>query len=506
MNVVDALLGHDVAADAPALLTLEGDATYGELSAAIDDVASFLHRAGIQKGECVVLLAENSLFYVAAYLGALKAGAVAVPLSTTVSKEHCEEIVRTTKARLGFAQAKLVPDYASGLSLLEEVVVDGPLRAALSGPQPHAYSELQGRAEGQLPSVEVNEREDLALMLFTSGSTSRPRGVMLTHRNVLANTASIRGYLPLTRTDRAMVVLPFQYSFGASVLHTHLQAGASLVIDRRFMFPEKILQRMLETKCTGFAGVPSHFQILLRRSRLKTLTFPDLRWVQQAGGKLPDLFIQELRDALPQTKVFIMYGATEATARIAYLPPERLGDKLGSIGRAIPGVTIHLLDENGQPVKPGEVGEIVVEGENVARGYFGDADESAATFRNGRLHTGDLARMDDDGFLFIVDRAKDFLKCGGNRVSSKVVEEALLAFPDIVEAAVVAMPDEVLGEAVAAFVVAKDPKDETVAQRLAAFAAEKLGPQLAPKRVTVLPSLPKNDAGKVRKVLLKQMV
>ena len=174
-------------------------------------------------------------------------------------------------------------------------------------------------------------------------------------------------YLGLTANDRIMTVLPFHYCFGTSLLHTHLKAGASLVIDSRFLYPEAILQRMADTECTGFAGVPSHFQILLRRSRLKKRSFPRLRYVQQAGGHLAPVFVRELREALPRTQVFIMYGQTEGTARLSYLHPEFLESKAGSIGRGVPGVTLQVLNSEAMPVAPGEVGEIVAEGENVRR-------------------------------------------------------------------------------------------------------------------------------------------
>src|SRR5208337_2856695 len=252
-----------------------------------------------------------------------------------------------------------------------------------------------------LPGVAL---DDLAALMFTSGSTGRPRGVMVSNRNIVANTNSIVEYLGLTANDRIMAVLPFHYCFGASLLHTHLRVGGSVVIDSRFMYPERVLQRMQETACTGFAGVPSHFQILLRKSAIAKMSFPHLRYVQQAGGQLAPAFIAELRQALPGKQVFVMYGQTEATARLSYLPPELLDTKLGSVGKGIPGVALSVVDESGQRALPGQTGEIVAEGGNVALGYWQDEEETARHFRNGKLYTGDLATVDEDGFLYIVDR------------------------------------------------------------------------------------------------------
>jgi long-chain acyl-CoA synthetase len=338
--------------------------------------------------------------------------------------------------------------------------------------------------------------------------------VMVSHTNIMANTESIIQYLGLTATDRIMTVLPFHYCFGTSLLHTHLRVGASLVIDSRFMYPEAVLQRMADTECTGFAGVPSHFQILLRRSTLKKRSFPHLRYVQQAGGHLAPVFVRELRKALPRTQVFLMYGQTEATARLSYLPPEFLDCKAGSIGKGIPGVKLQILNARGERVAPGEVGEIVAVGENVTRGYWCAPEESAKYFREGRLHTGDLATVDGDGFVYIADRAKDFLKCGGERVSSRQVEEQILECEDLLEAAVIGAPDDVLGESVKAFIVPRAPgcngpcqwqACRSAKERVSLFCREHMSPKLVPKELVLMAALPKNSAGKVVKASLKSL-
>ena len=176
------------------------------------------------------------------------------------------------------------------------------------------------------------------------------------------------------------------------------------------MYPDSALRRMQQTECTGFAGVPSHYQILLRTTTLKRMHFPKLRLLQQAGGRLAPAFVKELRDTLPGVQIFLMYGQTEATARLTYLPPELVDEKPGSIGKGIPGVKVQVLDESGNEVSPGQVGEIVAEGDNITLGYWQDSAETEACFRNGRLYTGDLATVDEDGFIYVVDRVRDFLK------------------------------------------------------------------------------------------------
>jgi len=479
-----------------ALRMLDRDHTYGELQSASATVSNYLLSKGLRKGDRVLLVGDNSLFWVAAYLGTMQAGAVCVPLPMTIAAQDLDYILSTTEAQVAFVQSRFAianKDRLQAVQLITEREVAALPNAVLFGQLERVSVEI-------LPEIETS---DLAALMFTSGSTGKPRGVMVSHGNIIANTESIVEYLGLTENDRIMTVLPFHYCFGTSLLHTHLRVGASLVVEPRFMYPEKVLERMLESRCTGFAGVPSHFQILLGKSSLRKKQFPDLRYVQQAGGHLAPTFVRELRQALPTTRIFVMYGQTEATARLSYVPPEDLDRKIGSIGKAIPGVTLQLLDESGLPVQPGTIGEIVAEGANVTNGYWHEPEESARCFRNGRLYTGDLGTVDDEGFIYVVDRAKDFLKCGGKRVSCRQLEEKLLEFHELLEAAVVGVKDEILGEAVKAFVVPRDSHADGLEARVRLFCKEHLPFQLMPKEVVVMQSLPKNSSGKVLKQNLK---
>jgi len=496
-NVADFLLeGKDP--DAVALRMLPGNHTYGELNHAVTQIAASLMQRET-KGNRVLLISENSLFWVAAYLGVMRAGLVCVPLPTSIVPRDLAYILGITGARTACVQSKFRMKHGEQFERVH-VITEGEVPG--SDPQ---TADLRSRGV---------DAEDLAAVMFTSGSTGTPRGVMVSHGNIMANTESIIQYLGLPATDRIMTVLPFHYCFGTSLLHTHLRVGASLVIDFRFMYPEAVLQRMTDTECTGFAGVPSHFQILLRRSTLKKRSFPHLRYVQQAGGHLAPVFVRELRKALPQTHVFIMYGQTEGTARLSYLPPECLDSKAGSIGKGIPGVKLQVLNARGEHVAPGEVGEIVAEGGNVTRGYWCAPEESENYFREGRLHTGDLATVDGDGFVYIADRSKDFLKCGGERVSSRQVEEQILECEELLEAAVIGAPDDVLGESVKAFIVPRSPgcngpcqwvACRSAKERVSLFCREHMPPKLVPKELVVVAALPKNSAGKVIKKSLRSL-
>jgi long-chain acyl-CoA synthetase len=478
------------APDHLAMLTLTGQHTYGEIYRGTESVASWLRENDVRKGDRVLLLADNSLFWVAAYLGTMHAGCVVVPLAPTISAGELAYVVAVAEPRCAFVQPRYAGQKATSLAGVR-VLTELPDTCCASDQSNH----LQHSSLGL---------DDLAALMFTSGSTGKPRGVMVTHGNLIANTESIVEYLELSKEDRILAVLPFNYCFGASLLHTHLRVGGSIVVEPRFMFLESTLQRMKATECTGFAGVPSHYQILLRKSNIRQTEFPHLRYIQQAGGHLAPAFVQELRAALPRTKIYIMYGQTEATARLAYLPPDLLTEKFGSIGKAIPGVALEVLDEAGQSVKPGQVGEIVAEGANVTKGYWHDEEASLVSFRNGRLYTGDLATVDEDGFIYVVDRARDFLKCGGKRVSCRQIESTILEFQELQEAAVIGLPDPVLGEAVKAFVVPCDIKARDIPERLLAFCRTRLPAPFVPKEIVVMASLPKNTAGKILKPLLAQ--
>jgi acyl-CoA synthetase (AMP-forming)/AMP-acid ligase II len=481
-NVADFLLAGKPP-DRVALWHGRAQHTYGDLQATAEAIAGYLADNGGRKGDRVLLLSDNSLFWAASYLGVLRAGLVCVPLPSGVAPEDLAYILEITEPRFAFLQATVAARARNrfrGVPVVTDADVAGLGRCGARRP----------------PAVTPS---DLAALMFTSGSTGRPRGVMVSHANIVANTESIVRYLGLTGDDRMMAVLPFHYCFGTSLLHTHLHVGASLVIGASFMYPEAVLQRMLETECTGFAGVPSHYQILLRSSTLRQKRFPHLRHVQQAGGHLAPAYIRELREALPDARIFIMYGQTEATSRLSFLPPELLDRRLGSIGKGIPGVALRVVNETGEDVRSGEVGELVATGANVARGYWRNPAESAIAFRNGSLYTGDLATIDADGFIYIVGRAKDILKCGGRRVSCRQVEECILQVEGLLEAAVVGVPDPILGEAVKAFIVSRTADSEGLATRVRAFCKAHLPPDLVPRDIVVLDALPKNSAGKVRK-------
>jgi acyl-CoA synthetase (AMP-forming)/AMP-acid ligase II len=471
-----------------ALLTHNAQFSYGELKALIGKQAWRLREAGVGPGDRVGLLGANSPFWVAAYLGIMNLGAVAVPLPTITTVDELKKKIH--------------------LAQLHSTLLD--TRSYRKVPAAFESERLLFMEDDQA-TPGSQDRDDFAMdqpgdieaaLMLTSGTTAQPRAVRITHRNIQANTASIVQYLELDAAERILVILPFYYCFGTSLLHSHLRAGGSLVLCNTFAYPETALDMLERYACTGIAGVPSTYQTLLRNTTFPQRRFPSLKKVQQAGGKLQEVLIQELVTALPEARIYIMYGQTEATARLSYLPPEMLVSKMGSIGRGIPGVELGVLDETGQPVKPREVGEIVARGENISPGYWNDPEATAEKFAGGVLHTGDLATVDEEGFIYIVDRKSDFIKSLGHRISSQEIEASILEIPEIVSAVAVGEPDLSVGEAIKVFVTLKQGSELTT-ESILAYCRARLARHMQPKEVVILDQLPTNAHGKVIKSMLR---
>jgi long-chain acyl-CoA synthetase len=487
-------------AQATALTCGESSWTFADLDAAADVMARELVARGVQPGDRVALLAENSVEYVTAFFGILRAGACTVALNhSNKSRSHNHLLQNSGAVGLvgRLAQCRKLAEICEGVDSLRFVCLDKTPDAL---PRPDGVDVFafphDGRADQDLPIV---DKDDLALILYTSGSTGKPRGVTLSHANLVANTEQILAYLRLDESDSICCVLPFHYSFGNSLLLTHIKCGGRVVVDNRFAFPAKVLDTLQQERCTGFSGVPSHYAILTARTDFLQRSHPDLRYVTQAGGAMSPSLVRTLHEQLPEhVRLFVMYGQTEASARLSWLPPDRLPEKIGSIGTAIPGVRLTIRRPDGAECDPGETGEIVADGPNIMQRYWDDPEETAQVLHADGLHTGDLAFKDDDGFIFIVDRLKNMIKAGANRVSAKEIEETILELPDVVEACVLGVPDEMVGEAIEAWLVLQDtasPDEQAVLrhcqQNLAIFKI--------PRCLHFVDSIPKSESGKVLK-------
>jgi len=472
-----------------AFITKDNELTYGLFKQMCASVLHDLLHNEIKPGDRVAICGLNSPSWAAAYLATMKLGAVVVPLATVLSPDELKRDLAFANCKFIFVDKALFPKFSASFGAIQSCILD----ESLLQPPP---------CEWPAPDPNVDLNADVALM-FTSGTTALPRAVRITHRNIQANTDTIVEYLHLSAQERMMVILPFYYCYGASLLHSHLRVGGSLVISNTFTYPETILDLMSATNCTGLAGVPSTFQALLRNSTFPRRELPSLRKIQQAGGKLHNELLKELVASHPAAQVYVMYGQTEATARLSYLPPELLPTKMGSVGKGAPGITLQVLDENKQPVKPGEVGEIVGMGDNVSPGYLDDPAANAEKFLPGKLFTGDMATVDEDGFIYVVDRKSDFIKSYGHRISSYEIESCVLKIPDIVAAAAVGVPDAAAGELIRVFITLRTDSTCQVEDVLKHCRAN-LSRHMVPKEIYVIDALPLNANGKVVKSLLRK--
>jgi len=453
--------------------------------------AGGLRAAGFAAGARLALGLENSAEYVAAYYGTLLAGGIVVPLNVSAKARdfefwlrHCEAswMVCSAENRELLSAAALV---GTGLRV---VTTSGVASGST------AFADVAGECDGSA----APDAHAPACILYTSGTTGSPKGVLLSQHNLASNTDAIVDYLGLTSADCIVCVLPFYYSYGNSVLHTHVKVGAKIVLDDSLVYPHKVVENIARSGATGFAGVPSTFALLLGRVTLKDFDLSSLRYLTQAGGAMSVATTQKLRAALPHARLFVMYGQTEASARLTYLPPADLDRKLGSVGVALQGVDLEVRSENGERCPALQPGTVWTRGPNVMQGYWNNPAATAATLLDGWLNTGDIGHLDADGFLFLAGRRSDMIKTGAHRVHPKDVEEVIEELAEVAEVAVVGVNDEMLGQAIKAFVVPKTAGGVDV-MRVKAHCRQRLANYKIPKYVDLVGSLPKTASGKIRR-------
>ena len=436
MNAFDYFFENTSELEKPFLVGKE-NLTFKDLYGSSIRLGSYLKKEFGQKKN-ILILSVNNQFFLIAYLAIIKSGNVCIPLDPNIEKENFEFISNLTNPVMIFMTRDV-----------EKKLTVGAVRCIF--PDTIESCEFRDSHPEKEGEVDINA---CAEIIFTSGSTGIPKGVMISHKNLIANTESIIKYLKLSQNDRMLVVLPFYYCYGLSLLHTHLRVGGSIVFNNSFIFLGSIINNLLDYKCTGFAGVPSHFQILLRKSdNFKTTKFPDLKYVTQAGGKLAPIFIDEFRNSHPEITFIVMYGQTEATARLSFLPPELYEAKKGSMGKGIPDVELKVINEKGAKIKPGEIGEVIARGDNIMLGYFNDEEGTKNAIRNGWLYTGDLGTVDKDDYIFLTARKKEIIKVGGKRISPKEIEAVILELPEVVDCTIEGIEDQLLGEALKATIV-----------------------------------------------------
>ncbi|MBL8599198.1 MAG: AMP-binding protein [Devosia sp.] len=476
--------------------------SYAELDAMSDRLAAGLKARGVGRDDRVLVFLDNCWEAAVAIFATLKAGATFSPINASTKADKLAYIAANCDARAIISQPRLagIVTEATGLGASFPLVV-------LTDPHPGLPDAADFGALLETPvtlPLNTGIDVDLAMLIYTSGSTGRPKGVMMTHRNIEAAAASITTYLENTPDDIILNVLPLAFDYGLYQLLMSVKIGATLVLEKSFAFPQAIFATMRNEKVTGFPLVPTMAAMILNMKDLAPGSFPDLRYISNTAAALPPAHIARLREVLPGTTIFSMYGLTECK-RCTYLPPARLDDKTGSVGVAIPNTEAFVVDDDGRRVAPGEVGQLVIRGPHVMQGYWANPEATAKALRPGPnswekvLYTGDLFYADADGFLYFVGRTDDIIKTRGEKVAPKEVEAVLSACPGVVESVVVGRSDPVLGQSIHAIVVASDPAlTERDVIRHCARALEEF---MVPKSVEFRDSLPKTDTGKVSRRL-----
>ncbi|WP_327130308.1 long-chain fatty acid--CoA ligase [Streptomyces sp. NBC_01343] len=461
--------------------------TYARLDDLTARTAALLQDRGVRPGDRVAVITPNVPHFPIAYYGVLRAGAVVVPMNPLLKAREIAFVLRDAGARL------VLTSPTSAAETAEAAAATGTECLVL---EPDGFDSALDRIE-PVAAVFDAQDTDLAVILYTSGTTGTPKGAELTHRNLLTNTATAAQTLfHVGPGDVLFGGLPLFHAFGQTCgLNTAVAAGATLSLLTRF-HPAAALETVQRDAVTVFLGVPTMYAALVHAELPEGFDAPRLRLAVSGGAPLP---VEVLHGFERRFGVDVLegYGLSETSPVAAFNMPDR-PRKPGSVGLPVRGVELRLVNEDGTTTGPGEVGEIAIRGENVMAGYHGRPRATAEAIRGGWFHTGDLARVDEDGYYFIVDRAKDMIIRGGYNVYPREVEEVLYQHPAVAEAAVVGIPDPRLGEEIAAMVVLK-PDVRATAEEIRDHVKARVAAYKYPRVVKLTDALPKGPTGKILK-------
>ncbi|MGN7387155.1 fatty acid--CoA ligase family protein [Sporosarcina sp. SAFN-015] len=490
------------------------DTSYAEFDQSVSMFASALQELGIEKGDHIALLLGNTPHFLISLYATMRIGATAIPINPIYSPDEISYILHNSDAKAVIAIDQMLPLVEKSATLFPSIghyivcemsAEAGAKVAALSDKakaKVKLFSELIITGRPNLEPISVDENET-AVILYTSGTTGHPKGAMLTHKNLYSNARDVADYLGFSEDDRVVATLPVFHVFALTVVvNAPLLKGATIVLVPRFS-PADVFQTIKEQRATVFAGVPTMYNFLYQFPEGDPADFSTIRLAISGGSSLPVALLHNFENKF-NVKVSEGYGLSEASPVTTFNPFDR--ERVpGSIGTNIVNVVNKVVDEFGDEVPVGEVGELIVQGPNVMKGYYKMPEETAAAIRDGWLYTGDLARQDENGYFYIVDRKKDLIIVGGYNVYPREVEEVLFTHDDIVEAAVIGVPDPDFGEEVQAFVVLKKgaKADE---EKLKAFCGNRLAKYKVPKTIEFLDELPKNTTGKILRRSLKDQV
>ncbi|WP_116813343.1 acyl-CoA ligase (AMP-forming), exosortase A system-associated [Steroidobacter cummioxidans] len=476
--------------------------TYADLQRRSHSLAGALRSHGVKRGDRVAVYLQNRAVVIETALACSRLGAIFVPVNPLLKARQLEYVLNDAGAVALIASqtaAVLVEDSIPRCPTISTVVWCDVSQARTDALR---YDQLiAGDERVASPAIE----NDPAALLYTSGSTGRPKGVIVSHRNLVAGALTVSSYLKNASCDRVLVALPLSFDYGLSQVTTAFAVGACAVLTN-FSLPAALLQEMVSERITALAGVPTMWM------HLATAEWPapvvkSLRYITNSGGALPVSVIKNLQSRLPTTQVFCMYGLTEAF-RSTYLEPAQLEQRLGSIGKAIPGQEILVVDADGKECEPGEVGELVHRGSLVTLGYWNDPQLTQQRFKplpkrlsqltrdEIAVWSGDLVKTDADGFIYFIGRRDNLIKSSGYRISPGEVEEVIAELPAVVESAVVGLPDDGLGQRVVVAVVVGPNAPADISERIRQHCRMQLPAYMVPAEVHVMSQLPRNANGK----------
>jgi amino acid adenylation domain-containing protein len=479
--------------------------TYAHLDSQAHALARTLQSAGVQRGDRVAIYLENCVEAVVSIFATLKIGGVFMPVNPQVKADKLTYLLNDSEAHSLIAHGTFAETLAKalqGVGALRTLVMVQPPSTTVAGRPVTSFADAVANEGGQLQQPPTID-QDLASIIYTSGSTGDAKGVMVTHLNMVTAATSISTYLGLVPDDIILNVLPVAFDYGLYQILMASRVGATLVLQRSLAFPVKVLETMVREKVTVLPGVPTVFSMLLNLSSFRNYDLSALRLVTNTAAALSEAQIRDIRASFPTATLFSMYGLTECK-RVTYLPPDQLDVRPMSVGKGMPNEEVWLIDEHGQRLPNGSTGELVVRGSHVMRGYWRKPQQTAERLKPGdlpgemHLHTGDIFRTDEEGYLYFVARKDDIIKSRGEKVSPREVENVLYKLEGVLEAAVIGVADEVLGEAVKAFVVLKEGYVWTERDVIKHCLAH-LESFMAPKQVVFMTALPRTDTGKITK-------
>lgn len=502
-------------ADKTALICDDRNWTYRDLSDQSDRLATGLVESGIRRQDRVIILLDTCAETVVSLFGISKAGGVFVILNGGLKAGKLAYIQANSQARFVITHVSKAPTMAEAFA-----TVSGDLTVLWIGSTGKDIPDVPGirnvfwdtfvqRETGPSTGLPRLIDQDLAALIYTSGSTGEPKGVMSTHQNMISAASSIIEYIQNTPDDIILDVLPLSFDYGLYQVIMSCMFGGTVVLEKSLLYFHNILTKIPQYGVTGFPIVPTIVAMLLKMSDLSRYDFSSLRYITNTGAALPVEHIRRFRALFPTIRIYSMFGLTECK-RVCYLPPDQIDIRPASVGKAIPNCETLIINENGEPVKSGEIGELVIRGSNVMRGYWRDPDLTARTYRTGNhpgdrwLYSGDYFRQDEEGYLYFLGRKDDMIKTRGERVSPKEVENILSHFPGVAEVAVIGIPDEILGQAVAAFIVPV-PGTTLTENDILRQSTWQMEIFMVPKHIRFIENIPKTPNGKIDKTCLKSM-